>query len=108
MGDTLIDTGLIKVGAFIGDHVKTGIGTLLNTGISIGFAANLFGGGMIEQKYIPSFFWGSAEKQEEYQLKKALETARIVMKRRNVELGIDEENLFKKIFQLTEKERKDR
>jgi UDP-N-acetylglucosamine diphosphorylase/glucosamine-1-phosphate N-acetyltransferase len=106
MGDTLVDTGLIKAGAFIGDHAKTGIGALLNTGISIGFSSNLFGGGMIEQKYIPSFFWGGGEKQEEYQLEKAVETARIVMKRRNVELGIDEENLFKKIFQLTEKERR--
>jgi UDP-N-acetylglucosamine diphosphorylase/glucosamine-1-phosphate N-acetyltransferase len=106
MGDTVIDTGLIKVGAFIGDHVKTGIGTLLNTGISIGFASNLFGGGMLGQKSVPAFFWGSVEKQEEYQLKKALETARMVMKRRNVELTTDEENLFKKIFQLTEKERR--
>jgi len=102
----LIDSGLVKVGAFIADHVKTGIGTLLNTGISIGFASNLFGGGMIGQKSIPAFFWGSAEKQETYDLDKAIETARIVMKRRNIELGIDEEILFKKIFQLTEKERR--
>jgi len=102
----LVDSGLTKVGAFIGDHVKTGIGTLLNTGISIGFASNLFGGGMIHQKYIPAFIWGSAEKYEEYQLEKAIETARIVMKRRNSELMTDEVNLFKKISQLTEKERR--
>jgi UDP-N-acetylglucosamine diphosphorylase/glucosamine-1-phosphate N-acetyltransferase len=101
----LVDSGQIKVGAFIGDHVKTGIGTLLNTGVSIGFASNLFGGGMIEQKHIPAFIWGSAEKQEEYQLEKAIETARMVMKRRGVELVTDEVNLFKNIFQLTEKER---
>lgn len=106
VNETLVDSGLIKVGAFIGDHVKTGIGTLLNTGISIGFSSNLFGGGMIKQKDIPPFFWGSVEGQEEYQLEKALETAKVVMKRRNAELGVDEENLFKKIFQLTEKDRK--
>lgn len=104
---TLIDSGLIKVGAFIGDHVKTGIGTLLNTGIPIGFASNLFGGGMIQQKYIPAFFWGSVEKQKEYNLEKAIQTARIVMKRRDVELVTEEVNLFKKIFQLTEKERRE-
>jgi len=102
----LVDSGLTKVGAFIGDHVKTGIGTLLNTGISIGFASNLFGGGMIHQKYIPAFIWGSAEKQEEYNIEKAIQTARIVMKRRNSELMTDEVNLFKKISQLTEKERR--
>lgn len=106
VNDTPVDSGLIKVGAFIGDHVKTGIGTLLNTGVSIGFASNLFGGGMIEQKHILSFIWGSAEKQEEYQLEKAIETARMVMRRRGVELTTDEINLFKKIFQLTEKERR--
>jgi hypothetical protein len=102
----LVDSGLVKVGAFIGDHVKTGIGTLLNTGVSIGFASNLFGGGMIKQRHIPAFIWGSAEKQEEYQLEKAIETARMVMKRRGVELVKDEVNLFKNIFQLTEKERR--
>jgi len=103
---TLVDSELTKVGAFIGDHVKTGIGTLLNTGISMGFASNIFGGGMIQQKYIPAFFWGSVERQKEYQLEKAIQTARTVMKRRNVKLEKDEVNLFKKIFQLTEKERR--
>lgn len=105
VNDVLVDSGMVKVGAFIGDHVKTGIGTLLNTGISMGFAANLFGGGMIKRKSIPSFFWGSVEEQGEYQLDKALETVRVVMKRRDIELEKEEVELFKKIFQLTEKER---
>lgn len=100
-----IDTGLTKVGAFIGDHAKTGIGTLLNTGISMGFASNLFGGGMTQRKCIPAFFWGSAEKQEEYELDKAIQTAEMVTKRRDMKLSKDEADLFKKIFQMTEKER---
>jgi UDP-N-acetylglucosamine diphosphorylase/glucosamine-1-phosphate N-acetyltransferase len=102
---SLIDTGLAKVGAFLGDHVKTGIGTLLNTGISIGFSSNLFGGGMINQRQIPAFFWGSTETEEEYKLDKAIQTAQAVMKRRKKELSKEEADLFKKIFQLTEKER---
>ena len=102
---TEVDSGQIKVGAFIGDHVKTGIGTLLNTGISIGFASNLFGGGMLKSKSIPSFFWGSTEKQEEYELSKSVETAKGVLKRRGMELTREEENIFKKIFKLTEKDR---
>ncbi len=105
MGGETVDSGLTKVGSFIGDHVKTGIGTLLNTGISIGFASNVFGGGMLKSKYIPAFFWGSAEKQEVYEFSKALQTIRVVMERRGVELNGDEENLFKKIYELTEKER---
>jgi UDP-N-acetylglucosamine diphosphorylase/glucosamine-1-phosphate N-acetyltransferase len=102
---SLTDSGLAKVGAFLGDHVKTGIGTLLNTGITIGFASNLFGGGMIEQKSIPPFSWVGAGKREEYRLDEAIETARAVMKRRKVELGSEEVDTFKEIFKLTEKER---
>ncbi|MGB7061232.1 MAG: putative sugar nucleotidyl transferase [Candidatus Zixiibacteriota bacterium] len=103
---TLVDSGLAKVGAFLGDHVKTGIGTLLNTGLTIGFASNLFGGGMIEERNIPPFSWVSAEKYQEYKLDKAIETAGAVMKRRNVELGSEEIDIFKEIFRLTEKERR--
>jgi len=102
---TEVDSGQTKVGAFIGDHVKTGIGTLLNTGVSIGFASNLFGGGMLKSKSIPSFFWGSTEKQEEYELSKSIETAKAVRKRRGMEFTREEENLFKIIFKLTERDR---
>jgi UDP-N-acetylglucosamine diphosphorylase/glucosamine-1-phosphate N-acetyltransferase len=102
---TEVDSEQTKVGAFIGDHAKTGIGTLLNTGVTIGFASNLFGGGMLKSKSIPSFFWGSTEKQEEYKLAKSLETAKAVLKRRGRELTQEEENVFKKIFKLTEEDR---
>jgi UDP-N-acetylglucosamine diphosphorylase / glucose-1-phosphate thymidylyltransferase / UDP-N-acetylgalactosamine diphosphorylase / glucosamine-1-phosphate N-acetyltransferase / galactosamine-1-phosphate N-acetyltransferase len=105
VNEALVDSGLTKVGSFIGDQVKTGIGTLLNTGISLGFASNVFGGGMLKLKYVPAFFWGGPESREVYELSKALKTIRVVMKRRGVELTGDEENLFKKIYELTEKER---
>ena len=103
---SLVDSGLAKVGAFLGDHVKTGIGTLLNTGMTVGFASNLFGGGMIEERSIPPFSWVGPGKCEEYRLDEAIETARAVMKRRNVELGSGEVDIFKEIFKLTEKERR--
>jgi UDP-N-acetylglucosamine diphosphorylase/glucosamine-1-phosphate N-acetyltransferase len=103
---SLVDSGLAKVGAFLGDHVKTGIGTLLNTGMTVGFASNLFGGGMIEERSIPPFSWVGPGKCEEYRLDKAIETARAVMTRRNVELGSGEVDIFKEISKLTEKERR--
>ncbi len=102
----LVESGQTKVGAFIGDHAKTGIGTLLNTGVSIGFSSNLFGGGMVKQKTIPSFFWGGAEGGETYRLEEAIETAKTAMKRRGRELSQTEVDLFKKLFELTEKERR--
>jgi UDP-N-acetylglucosamine diphosphorylase/glucosamine-1-phosphate N-acetyltransferase len=101
----LVDSGQTKVGAFIGDHTKTGIGTLLNTGVSLGFASNVFGGGMIKQKTIPPFFWGKAGGGETYRVDEAVQTAKIVLLRRNKELSPAEEDLFKKLFQLTENER---
>jgi UDP-N-acetylglucosamine diphosphorylase/glucosamine-1-phosphate N-acetyltransferase len=75
------DTGMIKVGCFIGDHTKTGIGTLIPTGAVIGSFVNFFGGGMMPC-YVKDFTWLTCMKQEVYTLKKALETARVVMKRR--------------------------
>jgi UDP-N-acetylglucosamine diphosphorylase/glucosamine-1-phosphate N-acetyltransferase len=101
----LVDSGQAKVGAFIGDHAKTGIGTLLNTGVSLGFASNVFGGGMVKQKIIPPFFWGGAAGGETYRVDEAIQTAKIVLKRRNKELSSAEEDLFKKLFLLTENER---
>jgi UDP-N-acetylglucosamine diphosphorylase/glucosamine-1-phosphate N-acetyltransferase len=100
-----VDSGLIKVGSFLGDHVKTGIGTLLGTGMVMGFATNIFGGGMIREKSIPSFCWGDTSSLEEYDLDKAIETAQVVMERRNIKLSQAEEDLIKKIFEMTKRER---
>ncbi len=79
------DTGLIKVGCFLGDHVKTGIGTLLNTGTMVGAGSNLFGG-VMPPIYVPPFSWGTGADLVDYQVDKFLEVARIVMARRKVSL----------------------
>lgn len=81
-----LDTGLLKVGCFLGDHVRTGIGTLLNTGTVIGAASNLFGGA-VPPLWVPPFSWGSGDDLVEYQLDRFLTTAQAAMARRKVELG---------------------
>ena len=106
VGGELVESGLIKVGSFLGDYVKTGIGTLLGTGMVVGFATNIFGGGMIREKSIPSFCWGDTDHLEEYELDKAIKTAQIVMERRNIKFSQEEKDLFKKIFAMTKEERK--
>jgi UDP-N-acetylglucosamine diphosphorylase / glucose-1-phosphate thymidylyltransferase / UDP-N-acetylgalactosamine diphosphorylase / glucosamine-1-phosphate N-acetyltransferase / galactosamine-1-phosphate N-acetyltransferase len=78
-----VDTGLQKVGSCIGDHTKFGIGTLLNTGISIGLCCNIFGGGLTTDKEVPSFSWGNTDRYRTFALDKAVQTARIVAERRN-------------------------
>ena len=106
VGRKLVESGLIKVGSFLGDHVKTGIGTLLGTGMVVGFATNIFGGGMIKEKSIPSFCWGDVGSREEYNLDKAIETAQVVMERRSIKLTQEEKDLIKKIFEMTKEEKR--
>ncbi len=86
-----LDTGSIKVGSFIGDHTKFGIGTLLNTGINIGLCCNLFGGGLIVDKEVGSFQWGNSDGYQDYRFDKAIETARRTAERRDVKLSSSEE-----------------
>ena len=96
----MVDSGQMFIGSFIGDHSKIGIGTRLNTGTVIGVASNVFGNGF-PPKYIPSFSWGGSEGLDEHKLDKAIETAKIVMSRRDIEMGQTDEMLLRKIFEMT-------
>ena len=81
-----VDTGEMKIGCFLGDHVKTAIGALLNTGTVVGPGSNLFGTAQ-PPKFVPPFSWGSGSELGEYELEKFLETAETAMARRNVALS---------------------
>lgn len=80
-----VDSGQMFVGSTIGDHAKTGIGTILPTGCVIGTASNVFCSGSVP-KFVPSFSWLTGEAMTEFRLMKALEIARTVMGRRKVTL----------------------
>lgn len=95
-GDGEINTNRIKVGSFIGDHSKTGIGTLLNSGTYIGVGVNHYGTGL-PPKFVPSFSWGGAEGYIEYDVEKAISTAKTAMSRRGVEMSVEEERLLREI-----------
>lgn len=75
------DTGLLKVGCFVGDHVKTGIGTVLNTGTVIGAGSNVFGG-LMPPTVVPPFSWGAGSDLRDHRLEKFMETTQRVMARR--------------------------
>lgn len=100
-----IDTGLRFLGLIMGDHSKSAINVMFNTGTIAGFSSNIFGSGFPD-KFIPSFSWGGAEGFSTYDLKKGMETAKIVMKRRDIDFLSEDEKLFKYIFDLTANERK--
>jgi UDP-N-acetylglucosamine diphosphorylase/glucosamine-1-phosphate N-acetyltransferase len=75
------DTGLLKVGCFLGDHVKTGIGTTLSTGTVVGAGTNVFGG-VMPPTMVPPFSWGEGAELSPHRLDKFLATAERAMARR--------------------------
>jgi UDP-N-acetylglucosamine diphosphorylase/glucosamine-1-phosphate N-acetyltransferase len=81
-----VDTKLQFLGTFFGDHTKTGIGTLLNTGTVVGAGAQVYGGALTP-KVIPPFAWGDHPPYSTYRLEKFLDAARRAMARRHVELS---------------------
>lgn len=97
-------TGILKLGCFIGDHTKTGIGTLMNTGAVFGIFCNLLGG-KLSPKYLPSFSWDTGNGFTEYKIDKAIETARIVMGRRGFQLTAQIEETMREVFRITEADR---
>ena len=93
-------TGLMKVGCFMGDHVKTGIGTLLNTGTVVGAGSNLFGGRM-PPTYVPPFSWGTGGDLVEFRFDKFLEVATRAMERRGMKLGKGMESVLSRAWEAT-------
>jgi UDP-N-acetylglucosamine diphosphorylase/glucosamine-1-phosphate N-acetyltransferase len=90
------DTGERKIGCFVGDHAKTAIGTLLNTGTVVGPGANLFGSGM-PPKYVRPFSWGGGLALHD--LARFLDTARVVMERRGESLSAGSERVLRAVWQ---------
>ncbi len=95
-----VDTGLLKVGCFLGDHVRTGIGTLLNSGTVVGAGSSLFGGGM-PARDVPPFSWCGAGGLDETRIDGFLETASRVMARRGVSMTDGVRRLYRRAFSAT-------
>ena len=94
------DTGLQFCGLMMGDHSKSGISTIFNTGTVVDVCANIFGGGLAP-KYVPSFSWGGATGFTTYLVEKALETINKVMARRDTDLTEDDKEILVHIFKMT-------
>ncbi|MCX7387099.1 MAG: putative sugar nucleotidyl transferase [Planctomycetales bacterium] len=102
----MIDSGLSKVGSFIGDHAKTAMDSMFNSGSSIGICTMVIPGGRLLPRNIPSFssvMFGQLS--DNWTLDAAIETARSMMNRRNQTLTITAERLLRIVHQRTEQER---
>jgi UDP-N-acetylglucosamine diphosphorylase/glucosamine-1-phosphate N-acetyltransferase len=102
----LVRTGLTKVGCFLGDHTKTGLGTLLNTGTNAGVFCNLLPGGLLP-RYLPSFAsWWNERLTDRAELAALLRTAAEVMRRRHVHFTETHAALYRTLFEQSAAERR--
>jgi len=104
--ESFAKTGLQFCGLMMGDHSKCGINTMFNTGTVVGVSANIFGSGF-PRNFVPSFSWGGAAGFTTYLTKKAFETARLVMSRRDIEFDEKEAAILEHVFEETKKWRKE-
>ena len=95
-------TGLQFCGLMMGDHSKTAINTMLNTGTVVGVNVNLYVPGF-PRNFIPSFSWGGASGFTTYLPRKAFEAAKVMMARRGVEFDDTEARILEHVFKLTKK-----
>jgi len=95
-----VNTDLQFCGLVMGDHTKTGISCMFNSGTTTGVCSNIFGVSY-QRNFIPSFVWGGTSGFRKHKFEEAIDTARAVYARREIPFDQVEENIFKAVFQLT-------
>lgn len=102
-----INSGSTKVGCFVGDHSKTALCSLFNTGSSVGVMSMILPGGRLLPKHIPSFsrIWHGAIEEFPEGLDSSLATARTAMGRRDCEFSPATERLLRTVYEMTASER---
>jgi UDP-N-acetylglucosamine diphosphorylase/glucosamine-1-phosphate N-acetyltransferase len=102
-----IDSGSLFAGLFMGDHSKSGINSMFNTGTVVGVCCNIFGTDF-PPKYVPSFFWGGSKSSTTYDLERCMKVAEKTMERRKRMLTPAGRKLMERVFELTREERQSR
>jgi len=95
-----LSTGEQFCGLIMGDHSKSGINTMFNTGTVVGVCSNVFGSGF-PRNFIPSFSWGGNKGFSNYKIEKAFEVNDIVMKRRNCDFSDKDKAILTHINEIT-------
>ena len=84
----------------MGDHSKSGINTMFNTGTVVGVNANVFGPGY-QRNFIPSFSWGGTSGYKIFDIRKAMRVAQAMFARRNMEFDEVEKEILINVFDQT-------
>jgi UDP-N-acetylglucosamine diphosphorylase/glucosamine-1-phosphate N-acetyltransferase len=95
-------TNLQFCGLIMGDHSKSGINVMFNTGTIVGVSANVFGAGY-QRNFFPSFHWGGGTTPiQNYKLDIAVEVAKRMYSRRNKEFTDMDGQILYSVHNLTE------
>ncbi|HLW68979.1 MAG TPA: putative sugar nucleotidyl transferase [Gemmataceae bacterium] len=103
-----VTTGCTKVGSFIGDHTKIGLGCLLNTGTNIGVFASVLPAGKLLPRHVPSFCsvkHGNLAENDD--MEELLPTAEEVMARRGIRFTRTHQHLYRAVYAQTEAQRRE-
>ncbi len=91
------DSGQQFVGMIMGDHSKTAINAVINSGTVTGVNCNIISRDF-PPKLIRSFSWVGSNVIQPYKVDKALETMEIMMGRRDVDITEHYKNMMRNIF----------
>lgn len=80
------DTGLTFCGLIMGDHSKTAINTMFNTGTVVGVGCNIYGAGF-PRNFIPCFTKGGPQGLAKHQITEMLKSSDRMMARKNLSLS---------------------
>ena len=94
------NTNLQFCGLIMGDHSKSSINTMFNTGTVVGVNTNIYGSGF-PRNFVPSFSWGGASGFKIYDINKAFKVAEKVYFRRNVKFSDLDKKILNEVFNMT-------
>jgi UDP-N-acetylglucosamine diphosphorylase/glucosamine-1-phosphate N-acetyltransferase len=100
----LIDSGKQFCGLVMGDHSKSGINIMFDSGSVVGVNSSVYGT-KYSPKFIRSFSWGDIENLQTFHLDKALEVAEKVVARRNIILSEIDKEILSRVFELEVEEK---
>jgi UDP-N-acetylglucosamine diphosphorylase / glucose-1-phosphate thymidylyltransferase / UDP-N-acetylgalactosamine diphosphorylase / glucosamine-1-phosphate N-acetyltransferase / galactosamine-1-phosphate N-acetyltransferase len=95
-------TGCTKIGSYIGDHTKSALGALLNTGSTFGAFTGLLPSGTLLPPVVPSFCQvNRGQLVEQWDLRKLFATAATAMRRRGQTLTEQHKDLYYGLYERT-------